>query len=99
MLVIENLPVKAGDRNGFDRWVGKTLWKRDRLPTAVFLDFPCGSAGKESACNAVTWVGKIPWRREKLPTPIFWPGESHGLKSLASYSPQGCKDSDMTEVT
>ena len=23
-----------------------------RLPTAVFLGFPCGSAGKESACNA-----------------------------------------------
>ena len=24
----------------------------DRLPTPVFLDFPCGSAGKESTCNA-----------------------------------------------
>ena len=23
----------------------------DRLPTPVFLGFPCGSAGKESACN------------------------------------------------
>ena len=26
--------------------------RRDRLPTPVFLGFPCGSAGKESACNA-----------------------------------------------
>ena len=26
-------------------------WRRDRLPTPVFLGFPCGSAGKESACN------------------------------------------------
>ena len=25
---------------------------RDRLPTPVFLGFPCGSAGEESACNA-----------------------------------------------
>ena len=25
--------------------------KQDRLPTPVFLGFPCGSAGKESACN------------------------------------------------
>ena len=25
--------------------------RRDRLPTPVFLGFPCGSAGKESACN------------------------------------------------
>ena len=27
------------------------LEKRDRLPTPIFLGFPCGSAGKESACN------------------------------------------------
>ena len=33
-------------------WVGKICWRRDRLPTPVFLGFPCGSAGKESACNA-----------------------------------------------
>ena len=26
--------------------------ERDRLPTPVFLGFPSGSAGKESACNA-----------------------------------------------
>ena len=26
-------------------------WRRDRLPTPVFLVFPCSSAGKESACN------------------------------------------------
>ena len=28
------------------------LLEKDRLPTPVFLGFPCGSAGKESACNA-----------------------------------------------
>ena len=27
-------------------------WRRDRLPTAVFLGFPGSSAGKESACDA-----------------------------------------------
>ena len=27
-------------------------WRRERLPTPVFLGFPCGSAGKESTCNA-----------------------------------------------
>ena len=27
-------------------------WRRDRLPMPVFLGFPCGSAGKELACNA-----------------------------------------------
>ena len=33
--------------------------QRDRVPTPVFLDFPCGSAGKESACNAGD-LGLIP---------------------------------------
>ena len=62
--MIDNLPVNAGDRNGFD-----------------------------------CWVGKIALRRAWQPTPVFLHGESYGLKSLAGYSPQGCKDSDMTEVT
>ena len=57
--------------------------------------FPCGSAGKESSCNAGElglipgfdpWVGKIPWRRERLPTLVFWPGEFHGLYSLWGWS-------------
>ena len=58
--------------------------------------FPCGSAGKESACNVgdlgLIPVGKIPWRREPLPTPVFWPGEFHGL-----YSPWGHKELDTNE--
>ena len=44
-----------------------------------------------------SWVGKIPWRREWLPTPIFWPGEFHGQRSLAGYSPWDRKESDMNE--
>ena len=31
------------------------------------------------------------------PTPVFWPGESHGQRSLAGYSPRGRKELDMTE--
>ena len=63
--------------------VRKILWRRDRLPTPVFLDFPGDSAGKESACGRPRfnpWVGKMPWRRERdrLPIPVFWPGEFHG---------------------
>ena len=40
------------------------------------------------------WVGKIPWRRKWQPTSIFLPGKSHGQRSLADYSPWGCKESD-----
>ena len=28
---------------------------------------------------------------------LCFPGESHGQRSLAGYSPWGCKESDMTE--
>ena len=31
----------------------------DKQPTPVFLGFPCGSAGRESACNA-EHLGSIP---------------------------------------
>ena len=40
-----------------------------------------------------------PWRRKWQPTPVFLPGESHGQRSLAGYSPWGRKESDVTEAT
>ena len=43
----------------FDSWVRKMPWRRDRLPTPVFLGFPCGSDSKESSCN-VGDLGLIP---------------------------------------
>ena len=33
-------------------WIRKIPWRKERLPIPVFLGFPCGSAGKESACSA-----------------------------------------------
>ena len=42
------------------RFLGQEdYWRRDRLPTPVFLGFPCGLAGKESTCN-VGDLGLIP---------------------------------------
>ena len=38
-------------RSPFNSWAGKIPWRRDRLCIPVFLGFPVGSAGKESACN------------------------------------------------
>jgi len=35
--------------------------------------------------------------RKWLLTPVFLPGEFHGLRSLASYSPWGCKESNTSE--
>ena len=58
--------------------------------------FPGGSDSKESACNAedqgsIPGLGR-PWRRKRQPTPVFLPGESHGQRSLAGYSPWGRKE-------
>ena len=58
-------------------------------------------SGKEPACQSRRhgfnpWFGKIPWRRKWQPTPVFLPGKYHGQRSLAGYSPWGCKESDMT---
>ena len=39
--------------------MGKIPWRRDRLPTPVFLGFPGGSAGKEFTC-IVGELGSIP---------------------------------------
>ena len=49
-------------RPHFDSWVGKICWRRDRLPNPVFLGFPCGSAGKESACNVGDLVQTLGWK-------------------------------------
>ena len=36
------------------------------------------------------------WRGEWLHTPVFLPGEFHGQRSQASYSPWDCKELDTT---
>ena len=48
--------------------------------------FPCGSAGKEFACNAgelglIPGLGRSPGEGKGYPTPVFWPGEFSGLYS------------------
>ena len=45
------------------------------------------------------WVRKIPWRRESQSTLVFLPGEFQGQRSLAGYSPEDHKESDMTDRT
>ena len=73
-----------------DRSVGKKLpamqetlvqflgWEdpleKDRLPTPVFLGFPGGSAGKESACNvgdlgSIPGLGRSPGEGKSYPLP------------------------------
>ena len=75
-------------------------------PKAGCRGFPGGASGKESACQCKRckrcefdpWFRKITWSRKWQPIPVFLP-TPHRQRSLASYSPWGFKESDMTEHT
>ena len=44
-------------------------------------------------------LGRSPGGGHDNPLQVFLPAESLEQRSLAGYSPQGCKESDMTEAT
>ena len=62
--------------------------------------FPGGSkAGDVRNWGSVRVSEKIPWRRAWQLAPVFFPGESHGQRSLVGCSPWGHRESDTTEST
>ena len=67
----------------------RTWGKLDPIDIA---GLPCGSDGKESACDTGDLVRSLAQEdpQEKgMETQGFLPGESHGQKSLVGYSPEG----------
>ena len=99
--LVENLP--AMQETWFDFWAGKVPWRRDRLPTAVFLGFPDGSAGKKSACN-VGYLGSIPgWGRspgQRNGYPLQYSGLENSMDRgvwWATEESWGHKELDTTE--
>ena len=75
-----------------------SLWKNNYSIERGFpggsCGFPRGSTGKESTWRPGfdPWAGRVPWRRKWQPIPVFLLGKSHKQRSLAGYSPQGCKE-------
>ena len=67
----------------------------------LMVKSPLANAGDARDNGFHPWVRKIPWRSKWQPTPVGFPGELpgelHGQRSLESYSPFGCKESDTTE--
>ena len=59
---------------------------------------PSANAG-DTDMGSIPELGRSPGGGGWQPTPVVLPGESHGQRSLAGYSPRGCRESDMTEVT
>ena len=67
-------------RPWFNSWVLKIHWRRDRLPTPVFLGFPCGSAGKEFACITGD-LGSIPGLGEGKGYPLQYSGLKNSMEN------------------
>ena len=75
------------------------------------MDFPGGSFGKESPCNAGDQVWTLgledPWRRKWQLTPVILgeyfqyscPPNSHRQKNLVGYSSWGCKEPDKYRLS
>ena len=58
---------------------------------------PPANAGGIRDAGSVPGSGRSPGGgRARQPTPVFLPGESHGQRSLAGFSPLSFKESDMT---
>ena len=71
----KNLP--AMQKTRFDSWVEMICWRRESLPTPVLLGFPCGSAGKELACNvgdlgSIPGLGRSPGEGKGYPLQYSW---------------------------
>ena len=68
-----------------DSWPRKIRWRRDRLPTPIFLGFPFGLAGKESTCNAGD-LGLIPGLERSPGEGNGYPLQYSGLENSMDYS-------------
>ena len=72
-------------------------WRRDRLPTPVFLGFPGSSAGKESTCN-VGDLGSIPGLQRSPGEGKGYPLQYSGLENSMDCIIHGVtKELDTTE--
>ena len=60
------------------------------------MGFPCGSAGKESACNAGD-LGLVPWLGRSPGEMIGYPLQYSGLENSMDCIVHGVAKSDMTE--
>ena len=58
---------------------------------------PSASTGDVRDVGLVSGLGRTAGGGHWQPTPVFLPGESQGQRSLVGCSPQGCKESDMSE--
>ena len=69
-------------------------YKRGFPGGSVVKNLPANAGDTDSIPGSGRFLGRSKWQ----PTPVFFPIESHGQRSLAGYSPCGCKESNVTEL-
>ena len=69
----------------FNSWVGKICWRKDMLPTPVFLCFLGGSAGKKFPCN-VGDQSLIPGLKRFPGKGNIYPLQYSGLENSMEYT-------------
>ena len=59
------------------------------FPGCLVVKNPPAKAGDTGDAGSVPVLGRYPGGGKWQPTPVFLPGEFHGQRSLAGYSPWG----------
>ena len=85
--LVKNPPAMQETLIRFLGW--EDLLEKDRLPTPVFLGFPCGSAGKESVCNMgdlgwISGLGRYP--EEGKGYPLQYSGLENSMECIVTKS-------------
>ena len=89
---------------------GYSIWDASNSFCKVMgykMGFSSGTSGKEpdsqsrrhERCRFSPQVGNIPWRQAHNLVQYSSLENPHGQRSLAGYSPWGCKELDRTEAT
>ena len=84
------------DAGRFNSWVGKICWRKDMLPTPVFLCFLGGSAGKKFPCN-VGDLSLIPGLERFPGKGNIYPLQYSGLENSMEYTVHGILQARILE--
>ena len=98
---VARITCKAGNPGSISGWE-RSPGERDRLPTSVFMGFPGGSDGKESACSAgdldsIPWLGRSPGGGLGKSLQYSYLENRYEQRCLVGYSPWDRKELDTTE--
>ena len=79
---------------------GEDRWRRDRLPTPVFLGFPVAQLVDNPPAMQETWVRSLGWEdplEKEMAAHSSILAWKSSMDNLMGCDPWSCKESDITE--